>query len=308
MGMTWPCVLDWSYARPGGQACIDYGALGAMRYLGHDGRCINGAERDDLLGHGIGIGLIWETTAGRPLDGYQAGVDDVGSANRYADELGAPGDTRIYYAVDFQPEPWELDGPVSDYFHGIMSAGGRTPRAYGCASVMQRLCGDLGLFPDSWQCAAWSYPGTAPGTPIHDGGYDLVLSPYAHMLQNIGFVLNDSADHNSLITTNVGWMWGIEGDDDVMTDDDFNRIIASVGALLDNRIQQFGSVNLLWKDGDDYLFEVLTDGDGQRVRRRLEPGELLALRGGNTIAEEPMVDVRAMGPDQQAAVRAWREV
>jgi len=136
-----------------------------MRYLGTDGRCINGAERDDLLNHGIVIGLIWETTAGRPLDGWQAGVDDAHRANAEADQLGAPGDTRIYYAVDFQPEPWELTGPVTQYFEGVLSVGGRVQRAYGCAAVMEHLCGVMGFFPDSWQCAAWSYPGTAPGEP-----------------------------------------------------------------------------------------------------------------------------------------------
>jgi hypothetical protein len=96
-------------------------------------------------------------------------------------------------------------------------------------------------------------------------------------------------------------------EEDDMTDDDHNRILANVGALLDQRIKQFASPNLMWQDGDDY-FEVLTDGDGQRVRRTLQSGELVALRAGSTIAEEPVVDVRAMSPAQQDAVRAWREV
>ena len=92
-----------------------------------------------------------------------------------------------------------------------------------------------------------------------------------------------------------------------MTDDDHNRIMSNIGALLDHRMRQFGTSNLLWQDGDDY-FEVLTDGEGRRVRRMLDPGELVALRTGATMAEEPVVDVRTMAQAQQDAVRAWREV
>jgi Peptidase family M23 len=96
--------------------------------------------------------------------------------------------------------------------------------------------------------------------------------------------------------------------EDEMTDEDFNRIAQIVGGVLDNRITQFAAPDLVWKDGDDFLFEVLYDGDGRRVRRRLRSGELLALRGGNILAEEPIIDVRAMGEDQQRAVREWPEV
>jgi len=89
-----------------------------------------------------------------------------------------------------------------------------------------------------------------------------------------------------------------------MTDDDHNRILAGVGALLDNRIAQFMTASLLWQDGD-LAFEVLTDGSGGRVRRRLAPGELVALRTGAAIAEQPAIDVTRLAPAQADAVRAW---
>lgn len=280
MGMTWPCTVDYSYGRPGASAIKDYRAAGAMRYLGNDGRCIYPAERDELLGAGLGIGLIWETSARRPVDGYQAGVDDAHRANSEADELGAPGGTRIYYAVDFQPSTSELNGPVSDYFGGVVAVGGRPARAYGCASVMQRLCGDLGLFPDSWQCAAWSYPGTAPGTPIYDGGYNLVLSPYAHMLQNIGYVLNDTSDHNSMVTSDVSWMWGLEGTGDwfdMATKDELRQVVND--CLNEKLAQYYTGQRAVSVPGDGRIYEVLRDGEGQLVRRYLpSPAQINMLR------------------------------
>jgi hypothetical protein len=263
MGMTFPAVIDYSYGRPSMQSIKDYGAKGVMRYLGNDGRCIFASERDQLLGAGLGIGLIWETTAARPLDGWQAGVDDAHSANYYADQLGAP-NTPIYYAVDFQPTTSQLNGPVSDYFGGVMSVAGRPVRAYGCAAVVHRLCGDLRLFPDAWQCAAWSYPGTAPGTPIYDGGYNLVMSPYASFLQNIGYVLNDSSDHNSLITTDCSWMWGFDGevsDGDEMTDEDWNRMASLLNTMVVGKLAEHTSLRALCED-ERGQFVVLLDADG----------------------------------------------
>jgi hypothetical protein len=91
--------------------------------------------------------------------------------------------------------------------------------------------------------------------------------------------------------------------EDDMTEDDFHRIASMVGGILDNRIEQFTTPNLPWQDGDLW-FEVLTR-DGCRVRRRLAPGELVALRTGAALAEQPVVDVVSMPTAQRDAVRAW---
>jgi hypothetical protein len=209
MTQSFPAVVDYSYGRPDPQWIKDSGYEGALRYLGHDGRCVTQSEANRLLDVGLGVGLIYEESAAAALGGWGTGQAHADKANRYADEIGAPG-VPIFYAVDFQPTLDELYGPIAEYFQGAMSAGGRPVRAYGCASVMQALCGDLGFFPDSWQCAAWSYPGSAPGTPIYDGGWNLILSPYASMLQCIGYVLADTSDHNNLITADRSFMWGYE--------------------------------------------------------------------------------------------------
>lgn len=94
--------------------------------------------------------------------------------------------------------------------------------------------------------------------------------------------------------------------EDDMTEDDHHRIVANIGALIDNRIAQFITANLLWHDGDNW-YEVLT-ADGRRVRRRLKGGELLALRTGAVAAEQPVVEVATIDPGAAAAFRAWPEV
>ena len=144
------------------------------------------------------------------------------------------------------------------------------------------------------------------GAPIAEVGNSGTQAAHLHLEEHAGGWSNPvdfTGDAHEVI--DAGRWPGVPTDE--FTDDDMNRLMAGVGELIDHRWGQMASPNLLWKDGDDH-FEVLVDGDGCRVRRPIRSGELLALRLGNTIAEEPMVDVGAMAPAQQAAVRAWREV
>lgn len=98
-------------------------------------------------------------------------------------------------------------------------------------------------------------------------------------------------------------LYGPPPEEDEMTEDDFHRIASMVGAIIDNRIDQFLTPAVLWLDGDEW-FEVLTL-DGCRVRRRLKAGELVALRAGSLAAEQPVVDVTLLQDGPRDAVRAW---
>jgi len=319
MAMTFPASLDYSYARPSMASITDYGANGVMRYLGTDSRCITVTERNSLQGAGLGIGLIWETTASRPLDGWNAGVNDAHSANREADAIGAPSNCPIFYAVDFQPTSSQLTGPIAAYFSGVLSVGGRPVRAYGCASVMQHLCGECAFFPDSWQCGAWSYPGTAPGTPIHDGGYDLVLSPYASSYQAIGFVLGDSCDHNNQLVNDPYWLWGVgsgaDGEDE-MTDEDWNQMRTMLNNFIVGKLAIHSSPQVLCADKDSQ-FTVSLDGNGLHRYTFRSPAEVtMAQQLGLVAPQKPeyppepcpsAFDVSTLTADEQAALYAIPE-
>lgn len=91
--------------------------------------------------------------------------------------------------------------------------------------------------------------------------------------------------------------------EDEMTDDDFNRIATLMGVILDNRIDQFLTPNQLWQDGDDFFLVAFSEG--QIVRRMLKDGELVPLRMGSVLAEQPFVNVEAMEAKYRDAVRAW---
>jgi hypothetical protein len=93
------------------------------------------------------------------------------------------------------------------------------------------------------------------------------------------------------------------GNEDEMTDDDFNRIFSGVGVLLDNRIDQFLTPNQLWLDGDMAFLVVVHGSDIKR--KVLKEGELVPLRMGSVLSEQPTVDVEQMDAKYRDAVRAW---
>jgi hypothetical protein len=57
--------------------------------------------------------------------------------------------------------------------------------------------------------------------PIYDGGYNLVQSHYASMLQTIGYVMGDQCDHNNLLLVPY-WFWGV--DSAIIEEDDMPSI------------------------------------------------------------------------------------
>lgn len=154
--MAW--VGDYSWSRPAPDVLHDAGCIGVVRYLGpgNHGRDVTAGEVRALHAAGLGVGLVWETTTTAALAGFRAGMGDVDAANRDADAIGAPDWLPIFLAVDTDVTPAQVRGPVADTFHGALQRSDRPVRPYGEADVLDILCGELGLMPCGWQCAAWS--------------------------------------------------------------------------------------------------------------------------------------------------------
>lgn len=164
-------VVDYSWARPDLDAIKAAGALAVVRYLARkvDAKLLQAGERDALHAAGLGIGLVWETTAARSGEGPAAGLADVADAERLADTLGAPPWVPIFYAVDFDATADQ----VRPYMRAVLDNARRPVGLYGSFRVVE----GLPEVPWVWQCSAWSYGrrstrahlyqrvgGTVPGT------------------------------------------------------------------------------------------------------------------------------------------------
>jgi hypothetical protein len=184
-------LLDYSFARPDPAKIKAEGFGGVMRYLSHSAsKNLTAGERDALYAQGLGIGLVWETTANRALDGYNAGVADAKDALAQASALNFNG--VIYLAVDFDATPQQQDA-INNYINGAKSVGGdRIAAAYGGYWVIKRLF-DAGIIKWGWQTYAWS-----------GGNWD----SRAQLRQVKNGQWNDSVDFNESTTDNWGGQFG----------------------------------------------------------------------------------------------------
>ncbi len=141
--------VDYAWASFSPATLRSMGFSGAMRYgVPNNTKSITPVECSNLRVAGFDIGLVWETVANRAAQGFPAGHLDAASANVFADSLGYPATCTLWYAVDFDASP--LD--VQPYFDGIGSISGRTYAPYGSFSVIEGV-----HYPGiGWQTAAWS--------------------------------------------------------------------------------------------------------------------------------------------------------
>jgi hypothetical protein len=203
--------IDYAWTHPNAQAIYDAGYRGVMRYLSHDtrGKDLSIAEAAALHKAGLGIGLVWETTADRARAGEAAGKSDAAEANAKADALGFPTSCPIFYAVDYDAVVNDITG----YFIGIGNVTGRPVGVYGSYYVVKAMMAAYANY--GWQTMAWS------------GGQKLST---AHLFQNLNHtwpiagVANSAWDENVLLNPFPLWTATME-DDMPLTDADIDKIL-----------------------------------------------------------------------------------
>jgi len=152
---TPPLAIDYAWARPDPAAIRAAGYTAVLRYLSADPtKNLSAAEAAALLEAGLGIGLIWETTAQRSQSGAEAGAADGEAAVAQARALGFPaGGLLLANLGDFAAAAADL-AEIHDYYYAFR----RVPRfvyqpgGYGTGWLIDQLvaAGAIGVW---WQNA-----------------------------------------------------------------------------------------------------------------------------------------------------------
>jgi LysM repeat protein len=184
--------VDYSWARPGGAALKAAGKEFAVRYIpypGHGGKGLNAAELADLRANGVAVALVFESYAGRALEGRGAGKQDAEESQRQVEALGMPKDLPIYFAVDFDAAE-NQQAAIDDYLRGAADAiGVGRVGVYGGYYVVKR-CHENSTATYLWQTYAWS------GGQVLDG---------IHLFQYLnGQNLNGAVDFCKALQDNYG--------------------------------------------------------------------------------------------------------
>lgn len=157
--------IDYAWGRPDPGAVKRAGYAFVLRYLATGGpitmgKVIGLAERQALHAAGLGVGLVWETYANRPLEGAPAGTADGQAARSLARDLGFPDGFPIFGSVDFDPPPTQYP-TIAAY----LQAGNF--ECYANAGTCQYMA-DHGICRHFWQ-HDWG-GGTFGGRHLHQRG------------------------------------------------------------------------------------------------------------------------------------------
>ena len=128
------------------------------RYLGPAswGKTITRQEAYTLLQAGISILLCYETSADRMRGGAAAGEIDGLNARNYAQDLGLPAGTAIFFACDYNVPDRDLILCESYIRNAQAALGGiYEAGAYGPERLVSFLS-ERGACEKFWQCVAWS--------------------------------------------------------------------------------------------------------------------------------------------------------
>jgi len=148
-------ALDYSWARPDPKAMRAAGYVAVIRYLsGGGGKDLTRPELAALQAAGLGIGLVWETSANRMDGGYGAGGADGQAARAQARGLGFPDALPLYFANDQN----RFTGAHLDYMRGAHDAAGLVG-PYGNTALIDTCTAQLGL-RYGWHVETWG-----PQTP-----------------------------------------------------------------------------------------------------------------------------------------------
>ncbi len=159
--------VDYPWSKPAAAALRDAGVSFVMRYLSKDpSKNLTLSEANALAAVGIWCGVVWETTAGRALDGRAAGTADAREAVRQAAACGMPSTRPIYFAVDTDTT-WSR---VAAYFQGVRDVlPAEQIGVYGGIRIIAAAA-DSGLVSWYWQTEAWSGGRWDPRAHIRQAG------------------------------------------------------------------------------------------------------------------------------------------
>lgn len=155
-----PLGIDIAWQRPSPEAVRSAGYTFVIGYLSTDPtKNLTAANIAGYQAQGLGVLLVWETTALRALDGMTAGIADGRAANAQAAALGYPADVPIFFACDTATTAVV----ARPYFRGVTTVR-PCSGAYGGIGVVDPLLAD-GTVRYGWQACAWS--GTQVSTTAH---------------------------------------------------------------------------------------------------------------------------------------------
>lgn len=253
--------VDYSWGRPSPQRLVELGYKFVMRYLpypGHGGKGLSIPELQDLLLAGLKVGFIFQSTSNRALEGFSAGVQEAEWAERALVDLKVRPNAVVYFAVDFNAQPFEYP-MVREYFRGVVSVMGlNRVGVYGGSFLME----DLRVH----QLATWFWQAFAPAW----SNYSVYSWNHLHQYQNGVFVDGHAVDY----VRTFGSEQGLYSGELVVTRTEYEDLVIAVYSGREER----GLTREKRLENALYRMREAVNGNAPSVNDRAASAMVIALR------------------------------
>lgn len=133
-------------------------------------KALTGTEAETITKAGLRLLSVWETTVNRAKGGAAAGAADGADARRCAREIGMPKSGVIYFTVDYDAQPGDMDA-IEAYLRAAReNTGEYETGVYGSYSVIETMA-QRKACTGFWQCAAWSYGKKSEHLTVYQSGF-----------------------------------------------------------------------------------------------------------------------------------------
>src|SRR5262245_18859177 len=152
--------LDYATGNVDARCLRNFGARFVCRYLAppgsiYDWKRLTSGEVERITQAGLGLVLVFESSAARARGGRPAGKADSATARDAVIRLGLPPGAPVYFAVDFDATPGD-QAAINAYLDGAAEVIGRNRVGiYGGFYPVRRAL-DAGKARYAWQTYAWS--------------------------------------------------------------------------------------------------------------------------------------------------------
>ena len=245
------------------------------RYLGDSWKSIDKTEADAILDSGLRLVSIWETNPTNAAYFTKAqGRSDAQEASLYAKALVQTTGSAIYFAVDYDARPADMD-KILTYFAGVRNGIDQSFKVgvYGSYAVLNMLY-DRKAVDFYWQTTSWSRG--------HVADFHHILQ-YQHNLTLAGI----QVDYNEFANRAGSWSRGVPQPESappsaytVQPGDTLSKVAARFGISVDDlvKLNSIENPNLI------YVGQIL------KVTNNHSPGPVYyTIKSGDTLSQIALV-------------------
>ncbi|MBU5445605.1 MULTISPECIES: DUF1906 domain-containing protein [Paenibacillaceae] len=191
------------------------GVRAVGRYYGTSWKQLTAQEALRLAQHGLEIWTVYQLSNNKNEDfSYNKGYEAAKNAVSQAEDAGQPHYSAIYFGVDYDAQPTDLQNYVKPYFEGVqqymrdLANQGKSNYkigVYGGYNTIRYIYSNVPDVVFKWQTRSFSQGQVDSGAHIYQYDHDQPYTPCSSGSNNVGSIDKNDIDDSDGVASYGGW-------------------------------------------------------------------------------------------------------